>query len=74
MAVHSVTKGQGVSPLWEADRLGKGGNPVLSASALRSDHFQTETGHLGRRMLGTGEHELEAAASGSKTHDMALAP
>ena len=56
-------KGQGVSPSWEADRLGKGGNPVLSASALGSDQVQTETGHLGRRTLGTREQESETATS-----------
>ena len=33
-------EGRGVTPSWEASRLGKGGNPVLSASALGSDQVQ----------------------------------
>ena len=65
-------KGQGVSPSWEADRLGKGGNPVLSASALGSDQVQTETGHLGRRTLGTREQESETATSAIKMQDVVL--
>ena len=65
-------KGQGVSPSWEADWLGKGGNPVLSASALGSDQVQTETGHLGRRTLGTREQESETATSAIKMQDVVL--